>query len=57
MRLGIVDSVIENSRRDVTLTGLVKDRNESIMAENAALAIQGIRQVNNNLVIKNQTIE
>ena len=56
-RLGITSNLVKISGRDITLSGSVKNKEESIMAENAALAIQGIRQVNNKLLIKNQTIE
>ena len=56
-QLGIANNVVSISGRDVTLTGSVKNKKESIMAENTALAIQGIRQVDNKLLIKNQTIE
>ena len=54
---GINNAVINVSGRDVTLTGSVLNHDESIKAVKLIRKNRDIRQVDNKLVIKNQTIE
>lgn len=56
-KAGLVNTMINISGRDVTLNGAVPNKAEALKAENAAKEIWGIRQVNNQLLIKNQSIE
>ncbi len=54
---GFVNTSINVSGRDVTLRGNVQDKAEALKAENTAKQIWGIRQVDNQLLIKNQSVE
>ncbi len=55
--VGLFDTGIELSGRDVVLSGEVDTAKDVIKAERIANKILGIRAVTNHLVIKNQTIE
>ena len=54
---GINSAIINVSGRDVTLTGSVLNYTDAKNIEKLIQETQGIRQVENKLVIKNQTTE
>lgn len=54
---GFVNTIVNISGRDVTLHGNVQDKAEALKAENTAKETWGIRQVDNQLLIKNQSVE
>jgi osmotically-inducible protein OsmY len=54
---GLQDAMIKVSGRDVKLTGSTTNHADAIKAEKIIQDIWGINQIENNLVIKKQTIE
>jgi len=55
--LGFNNTTIHISGRDITLHGAVKNKTEAMQAENTAKEIWGVREVDNQLLIKNHSIE
>ncbi len=54
---GLTETFVDVSGRDVTLNGVVNNQAEAIKAENTAKQTQGVHQVNNRLLVKNQSSE
>jgi len=54
---GLLNATVKVRGRDVMLSGSIPDSVNSKQAEEMIQQIQGIRQIDNNLVIKNQAIE
>ncbi len=52
---GHSDIKVDVSGRDVTIKGTVKSEKESSALENVSSKIQGVREINNKLLIKNHT--
>jgi len=51
------NTTIKLSGRDVTLSGYVSTEHDAMKAEEVAKQVSGIREVNNQLMIKNQSTE
>lgn len=55
--VGLRNTNIKLSGRDVTLSGFVLSFNDAVKAEEIAKHVSGVREVNNQLMIKKQSSE
>jgi hypothetical protein len=54
---GFSSTIVHISGRDVILNGAVENKADALKAEKTAKEIWGVRQVDNQLLIKNQSVE